>query len=720
MADAQPVLGRTAGLASLDPGAHPSSSRGVPAPVARPRFTDVSVSPGERRHAGTAAFMAAVSLSGLSALVALLLSSRHEVGLLSSRPELWMLLALALVAELWPLVARGAHGSDVMSSATIFGLATLLVFGLPAAVLVQASAAVVAGLVGRRAWWALAFTVSAQTLALTAAAWALDLGGLVGVPAGSPAPDATGLGWLALAGVVCFAVGAGLRWSGLALLRRGPLVPTVVDEAGPQLAAQGVLVGMAPLAAVVTVVSWPLLPLFLLPLLAVEGSAAGTLERRQHGRRDPLTGLASRQELFRRTQETIRAADARGDAVALFLLDLDRFKEINDTLGHRVGDRILRLAAERMERTLRPGDVVARLGGDEFAVLLPVVRDAQAAREIATRILAALEAPFTVGETPIHLEASIGIALHPQHAGDFERLLQRADVAMYLAKSEHTAIETYSVERDTNSRNRLGLLGALRRAVDRRELELHYQPKIRVEDGAVAGVEALVRWRHPTRGLVLPDEFIPLAERSGLMPRLTDLVISLALAQLAEWRRQGLRLPVAVNVSMRDLLDGGFADRLGSLLRHFGVPAHLLCLEITERVLMADGATAADTLTELDTLGVRISLDDFGTGYSSLVLLKRLPVREIKVDRSFVARLGQEGADEDTSIVRSIIDLGHSLGLSVVAEGVESAAGLARLRELGCDRAQGWHVSQALPPAEATSWLRRRSPGLFPVQASPG
>jgi predicted signal transduction protein with EAL and GGDEF domain len=340
---------------------------------------------------------------------------------------------------------------------------------------------------------------------------------------------------------------------------------------------------------------------------------------------------------------------------------------------------------------------------------LPVVRDAAAAREIAQRISLALEEPFVVRGTTIDLEASIGIALSPQHGNDFEALLQRADVAMYVAKSERTTIETYAAERDTNDPTRLGMLGALRRAMDGGELELHYQPKIWVGDGTAAGVEALVRWRHPTRGLVLPDDFVPLAEQSGLMQRLTDFVLETALSQAAEWARQGMSVPIAVNVSMRDLHDTQFTERLGAGLRRHGVDPELLCLELTERVLMADVARAGATLEELDAIGVRISLDDFGTGYSSLVLLKRLPVREIKVDRSFVKRLGAEGgAQDDATIVRSIIDLGHSLGLTVVAEGVESQATLDRLRTFGCDRAQGWHLSPALPALDVTSWLRNR------------
>jgi EAL domain-containing protein (putative c-di-GMP-specific phosphodiesterase class I) len=280
---------------------------------------------------------------------------------------------------------------------------------------------------------------------------------------------------------------------------------------------------------------------------------------------------------------------------------------------------------------------------------------------------------------------------------------------MYVAKSECAGIEIYAAEKDQNSPARLGLLGALRRGIDAGQLELYYQPKVDLGNGDVVGVEALVRWWHPERGLVLPDDFIPLAEQSGMMQQLTDVTIETALAQAAQWWSRGLRVPVAVNVSMRDLLDPGLAERLADGLRRRGLPAEALSLEITERILMADPARAALTLSALGRLGVHLSLDDFGTGYSSLVLLKRLPVQEIKVDRSFVARVALAG--DDATIVRSIIELGHALGLRVVAEGVEDEATRQRLRELGCDHAQGWHIGGPMPAGEALDWLiaaRRR------------
>jgi diguanylate cyclase (GGDEF)-like protein len=633
-------------------------------------------------------------------------TSRTEIDQLTNLPSFWAILALVLIGELRPIFTPGRPDPTGITMSTMFSFAALLFFGLPSAAAVQALATVVAGIVHRDAWWRTAFNLGQHTVSLMASWWLLSLGGVTGDPAGAEPPTGRDLLVLGVAALAYFALNNGFVWVAHALLRRQPLLDTIREDALFQFAVHLTLVGLAPLVAVVMSYRWQLLPLFLLPLISIGNNAAGALERERQALRDSLTGLANRTSLVARTEEVLRDARDRGTTVALFLLDLDRFKEVNDTLGHPVGDRVLQLAAQRLESTLRPGDAVARLGGDEFAVLLSEVRDASAAREIAQRIRSALEAPFLVAGTQIDLEASIGIALAPAHGTDSEQLLQRADVAMYVAKNSRSGIETYAAERDTNSPDRLGLLGQLRRAVDDGQLEVHYQPKVHVDDGSIAGVEALVRWRHPTRGLVLPDEFIPLAEQSGLMQRLTDLVIEVALTQIAEWTRMGLRVPVAVNVSMRDLQDPDFASRLGSRLAHHGVAPGLVSLEITERVLMADVAGASATLGQLDALGLRISLDDFGTGYSSLVLLKRLPVQEIKVDRSFVKRLGDiAGAEEDDTIVRSIIDLGHSLGLTVVAEGVETRASLDRLRVFGCDRAQGWHLSPALTAEEVVIWL---------------
>ncbi|WP_442809528.1 putative bifunctional diguanylate cyclase/phosphodiesterase [Streptomyces sp. NBC_01335] len=465
------------------------------------------------------------------------------------------------------------------------------------------------------------------------------------------------------------------------------------------------LLGIAPLICVVATTMPVLLPLFAVPLVALDSTLWIARARAEEQLRDPLTGLPNRQWLLQRTWSALEEAEPLGNRSALVLIDLDRFRAVNDTLGHLAGDRLLLQIADRLRLALPRGAEAARLGGDEFAVLLPYTESTTSAQRVARHLVAELSSPLDLDGLTLVLEASAGVAVHPEHAQDAEGLLRRADVAMYQAKRDRTGVEVYESKRDSNTPDRLGLLGDLRRALDAGDVELHYQPKVRF-DGQVAGLEALVRWVHPERGRVPPDEFIAIAESSGLMPHLTDYVLETALAQVARWRAEGLFVPVAVNVSPRDVHTPGFAGGVAARLARHGVPAGSLQLEITEHVLLEDPQRAADTLAGLTGHGVKMSLDDFGTGYSSLVHLRRLPVSELKIDRSFVARLAVD--QEDAEIVRCTIDLAHSLGLLVVAEGVEDDETWERLRDLRCDAVQGWLVAAAMPPAEATAWLRAR------------
>jgi diguanylate cyclase (GGDEF)-like protein len=486
---------------------------------------------------------------------------------------------------------------------------------------------------------------------------------------------------------------------------RGGL-PTVERTA---LVRQGLvavaLLGIAPLVCVVAVAKPLLLPLFAIPLVALDSTLWIARARAEEQLRDPLTGLPNRQWLLERIWTALDDAERIGARSALMLIDLDRFRSVNDTLGHLAGDRLLLQIADRLRLALPRGAEAARLGGDEFAVLLPVADSTTSATRVARGLVTALSSPLDLDGLTLVLEASAGVAVFPDHALDAEGLLRRADVAMYQAKRDRTGVEVYESKRDSNTPDRLGLLGDLRRALDAHEVELHYQPKVRF-DGQVSGLEALVRWVHPERGKVPPDEFIAIAESSGLMPHLTEYVLETALAQVARWRAQGLHVPVAVNVSPRDVHTPGFAGSVAARLARHGVPAGALQLEITEHVLLEDPQRAADTLAGLTGHGVKMSLDDFGTGYSSLVHLKRLPVSELKIDRSFVARLAVD--TEDAEIVRCTVDLAHSLGLLVVAEGVEDDETWERLRDLGCDAVQGWLVAAAMPPEETTAWLRAR------------
>ncbi|HVH65570.1 MAG TPA: EAL domain-containing protein [Candidatus Acidoferrum sp.] len=416
---------------------------------------------------------------------------------------------------------------------------------------------------------------------------------------------------------------------------------------------------------------------------------------------DELTGLPNRALFYRRVREKIQDAD--GARFAVMLMDLDHFKDINDTLGHHQGDLVLKEVSRRLRKTVDASDTVARLGGDEFGILLPTLRGT--GRQVAEHVLDELTPAVPLGGVNIELQASMGVALFPEHGQDVDSLVQKADVAMYQAKAAAGSdVKIYTPQRDPHSTERLELTADLRRALKEGELVVHYQPEIDLQTRQVRAVEALVRWRHPKYGLLPPDKFLSIAERSGLMKPLTREVLAMALRQSRTWRDAGTDLSVAVNVAAPDLLDVQFPDTVEGVLRDRGVPASRLELEITEGTILADPTRAANVLTRLHAMGVRLSVDDFGTGYSSLTYLKDLPVDAVKIDRSFVCDM--TSSIDDEVIVRAIIDLARNLGLEVTAEGVEDEATWNRLVFLGCDRAQGHYLSPALPEKEFSLWLR--------------
>jgi diguanylate cyclase (GGDEF)-like protein len=417
---------------------------------------------------------------------------------------------------------------------------------------------------------------------------------------------------------------------------------------------------------------------------------------------DALTDLPNRVLLHDRLQQAIRAAERSRSSVALLVMDLDRFKEVNDTFGHHTGDQLLQQLGQRLGSVLRGSDTIARLGGDEFAVLLPTATF-EDARQIAERLLQVLEEPFSLGGLQLEIDASIGIALSPDHGLDAETLLRRADVAMYVAKRSSTGHALYTADQDEHSPMRLAMVGELRRAIDHNELALYYQPKLSLASGQVTCVEALVRWDHPRHGMLGPDVFVPIAEQTGLIRPLARWVLDAALRQCNRWRQDGLDLSVAVNLSMRNLHDPEVVDMSRQLLLRWGIPPARLVVEITESSLMADAARAMEVLGRLRGMGVSVSIDDFGTGYSSLAYLKRLPVDELKIDKSFVAHVATDR--NDAAIVRSTIGLAHDLGLSVVAEGIEDQRTLEFLAGLGCDVAQGYFISRPLPVDALGDWL---------------
>ncbi|MEW6353740.1 MAG: EAL domain-containing protein [Pseudomonadota bacterium] len=421
---------------------------------------------------------------------------------------------------------------------------------------------------------------------------------------------------------------------------------------------------------------------------------------------DRLTNLPNRVLLEDRLKQAMLRG-ARGDKpLALLVMDLDRFKDVNDTLGHHAGDLLLQQVALRLHSALRKSDTIARLGGDEFAVLLPEADGERAARA-ASKIVTALERPFLSGGRSFAIGASIGIALFPDHGADHITLLRRADVAMYAAKRARSGYAIYDPEQDQGSLMQLTLTSELARAIKNNELLLHYQPQVDMRSGRVVNAEALVRWQHPQAGLMFPDKFILVAERTGLIKPLTAWVLDEALRQTAAWRGAGTPLSVAINLSASNLSEPQLCAHIAGRLRAWGTPPADLELEITESAIMIEPERALSVLTQMDEMGLRLSIDDFGTGYSSLAYLKKLPIDHIKIDKSFVMNMTADG--NDAVIVRSTIDLAHNLGLKVIAEGVESQEVWDMLARYGCDMAQGYFISQPLAPADFAIWFNESS-----------
>jgi diguanylate cyclase (GGDEF)-like protein len=416
---------------------------------------------------------------------------------------------------------------------------------------------------------------------------------------------------------------------------------------------------------------------------------------------DTITALPNRTLFNARLKEAVARYASEGRPLAVLLMDVDRFKSINDTLGHHSGDLVLQAVAERLRQCVREPDLVGRLGGDEFAVL--IAGDLARAWAVGRMIQGIFERPISLEGRPIDVGLSIGIAHCPTHGEDPWLLLRRADIAMYAAKRDKSGIAVYDASHDQFRAEHLSLLSDLRRAIAEGELLLHYQPKLDLRRSQIVGVEALVRWRHPQRGMVAPVEFLPFAEQTGVIIHVTRWVVESALRQCGAWRAAGLRLHVSLNVSSRDLLDRDLAETLVTSARRHGVPPESIVVEVTESALMEDPQRAQQTLLELKQHRFRIAIDDYGTGYSSLAYLQRLHCDELKIDRSFVMHVAER--DKDAAIVRSTVDLGHSLGLSVVAEGVESDAVIQTLRGLGCDVAQGFGIARPIAAGELADWL---------------
>jgi len=645
-----------------------------------------------------------------------------------AEPRFWLMAGLAVLADARTFVTPGRRGiSVVVSPSLCFTFAILLCWDLGPAIAAQVAASSVVAWRMRYPLWRAALAAAHYTLAFAAAYVVLVIG--EPDPFGVVTPTDAVRDVSAVVGAVAaflmvfgalFVVSARLRvgrswWSG------------VRDSLGHRALFTSAMLLISPVFAVAAHVSAAFVPLVFVPLYAVERMARLSVERDRVARLDPLTGLANRgglQASFDEMRGSMAVRTQPPRHVALMLLDLDRFKHVNDALGHHVGDRLLIAVAERLRATVPPGAVVARLGGDEFAIIagdgLGRGTDTAVALKVAERVIAALDGPVELDGLQVDVAGSIGIAVYPDDGDDFATLMRHADVAMYDAKQRGDAIAFYSPESDHNSPERLALLTDFRRALeaqDRDQVVLHYQPQVSLCTGEVVGVEALLRWRHPTRGPVNPEYLLRVAEQTPVMQLLTTRVIDDVVAQVAEWDRQGVRLRASLNVSIRDLHTEEIVQRLGRRIAQHGVQPEQIQLEITEGALMADPGRVLATIGRISALGVAVSLDDFGTGYSSLLHLRRLPLTEVKVDRSFVA--GMAHNSDDAAIVRSTVELARALGLRVVAEGVENEYTYRLLKETGCSVAQGWYSARPMPAEEIPGWLSRHR-ATVAAPAAPG
>ena len=445
----------------------------------------------------------------------------------------------------------------------------------------------------------------------------------------------------------------------------------------------------------------------------LEGIASREKENLRLAFEDHLTGLPNRAMFYDRLTQSLMLAKRHGQPLGVMMLDLDRFKHVNDTLGHPVGDIVLKEVALRLRGLLRESDTVARLGGDEFAILLPS-GDPERTSTVAHKILHSLESAIMADVQPIDIGTSIGIVYFPEHGEDANMLLRRADIAMYAAKRAKSGYAIYDMRLEEDRQDHLTLLGELRRAIDQNELVLFYQPKFNFAKNAVTGMEALIRWQHPTRGNVSPAEFIPFAEQTGNIRMITRWVIDSAIAQCGAWQAAGHPLTISINVSARDLLDKELVPYVASKLHQYQVAPELICAELTESALMEDPQRARETLAQLHELGLKLSMDDYGTGYSSLAYIKDLSLDELKIDRAFVSGMNNDA--QSAAIVQSTIELGHRLGMIVVAEGVETNNELSALKQFGCDYAQGYHVCRPMRAVDVMVWLQAEIAGAVVKQ----
>jgi diguanylate cyclase (GGDEF)-like protein len=670
---------------------------------------------------GIQLYIAAVIACGL--FVAFLDGVSSEIHLSIREIELFVLLSFLTVAgELLPIPVKQRDQETQITISTTFSFALLLILGPLAATIAQGTASLTDDLRHKKPFWKAAFNAAQYSLSLHAAGFVLRALASTGASGGLVSFEVRDLPVIGLAGLVFFLVNSTLIGIAVTVAQKIPAI-TYFRQVGPDLAFAGtidaMLMALSPILMVASQESLLLVPLLALPLAAVHRSATVSLERERlfdtlrdqaneneyQATHDGLTNLPNRILFKDRLEQALQVSNRSGFSVAVMLMDLDRFKEINDALGHQTGDLLLTEIAERLRATLRGVDTVGRLGGDEFAVVVPEVKDSTEATRVAERILTVFEAPFVLHGMHLHVDGSLGVAMYPEQGHTADVLIQRADVAMYIAKSTHSGFAFYDPSHDSHSPARLAMVDELRRAIAEDGLVVHYQPKVDLSDRRLLGLEALVRWEHPRQGLIPPMEFIDLAEQSGLIGPLTMKVLDLALEACSRWRSEGRDLEVAVNLSLQSLLNVELPNEVALLLQKWEMPPEALTLEITESCMMADAARTMLSLNRLNEMGVQLSIDDFGTGYSSLQYLRRLPVGEIKIDRSFVMDMLED--EGNAVIAESTIELGRNLGLKVVAEGVASQEIFDRLVAMGCDVAQGFHIAKPLDEGALRDFLVR-------------
>lgn len=632
-------------------------------------------------------------------VVVALVARTANLGYITSHwAEFTVLAAGVLLGEMLPVKITRRGGDEEITSSAAFSLALLIAGGLVPALVAQCSASLIQDRWSGKPWWRVRFNIGQYALAMTAALTAMRLiSPHIGMAHQFSASE---LPAIFVGAGVFFLVNNGIVGVAVAMYQEVPIGRYFHSDAFFVVVNGGVTVLMAPLVVAATASSVFLVPLFLAPILAMYNTVWQGARSHYAAHHDPLTGLPNRAAFHDAVHDALKPGRPQS---CVLLIDLDRFKDVNDTLGHRYGDMLLQQVAERFRGELDGDDHIARLGGDEFAILGPG-RDRASAVELAHRVAASLRDPFELEAMTVDAQASVGIALCPQDGSDVEIVLQKADVAMYRAKKTRADVALYDERHDDHSPAKLALTVELRTAIDDDQVVLCFQPELDLTTGKVLALEALVRWEHPALGLLLPSSFVEMAEHVNLIKPLTQRVLDLSLSQLAQWRAINMDVSVAVNISAHVLVDPGFVDRVLTALHDARVPPSRLKLEVTESTLMVDPALARSVLQELDSHGIEISIDDFGTGYSSLAYLAKLPVSEVKIDQSFVSRMA--AGSSETIIVNSTIDLAHHLGLRAVAEGVEDPALLADLRELGCDAAQGYAISTPLSGEDITQWLR--------------